>query len=285
VIKAGEKEIVTSDKEQVAKESRITGTDSALHAGMMKPPLMSPRLINRSELRLDGGSVTGTFGEGDGLSVTWKGWTNGGGERASTAAQFSRLGGNSSALHAPFLGGPAVSSGRLPAAAVGSPLATVHGFPVDAESLLAPVGTAIERLVLTGRDQLSLTVRFGEGGSLSLKLVLRGGEIATQIQTDVPGLEAALRSSWNQLAQEWQGRGLKLGNPEFVGGEIGDPRGNGFGRQGRGSERDSAGNNAELPAWRAAFPTTSRRPAHSAAAAATTTTVPGLGHSGLETWA
>ncbi|MGH8020418.1 MAG: hypothetical protein ACREIA_19470, partial [Opitutaceae bacterium] len=62
----------------------------------------------------------------------------------------------------------------------------------------------------------AVTVRFENGGSLSLRLTMREGEIASQFQTDVPGLENALRSSWGQFAQDSQHKGWRLASPTFT---------------------------------------------------------------------
>lgn len=248
----------------------------------MKPSMLFSRLAHRADLGREGGAAAGALGGEEGISVSWKGWTNGGGERVSTAAQFSRLGTGATTGQAALAAAPA--HGRIRTAATEAPAAPARAFPVDAEALFAPIGTAIERLVLTGRDQLSLTVRFGEGGSLSLRLVLRNGEIATQIQTDVPGLEGALRSSWNQLANEWHGRGLKLGQPQFVQGDVPDQRGQDLGRRRHGAGHEGADADPETPGWRSALPSLTRRPAVAAAAVAAGS-VPALDRSGLETWA
>ncbi|WP_442889887.1 hypothetical protein [Congregicoccus parvus] len=152
-------------------------------------------------------------GEDASLSVGWKGWTNGGGERVSTAAQFSRLGehlaGPTVATTHSLAGSSAVARAQFVAPAV-------TPAPVPSESsYLGPVTAAIERMLTHGQDQLALTVRFDQGGSLSLKLSMQQGTIASQFQTDVPGLEDALRNSWGQFAQDAQGRGWKLGTPTF----------------------------------------------------------------------
>jgi hypothetical protein len=75
------------------------------------------------------------------------------------------------------------------------------------------VGAAIERLVVQGQEQLSVTIRFQQGGSLSLKLGMQNGEIAARIQTDVAGLDKALKSGWTEFAHDWNGRGIKLAAP------------------------------------------------------------------------
>jgi hypothetical protein len=214
----GEKNILPADSKDVATNSRPDGTGTALPADMTRAPVLpQSRWSNRAGFSAGRDTMAGVTVGGDETSISWKGWTNGGGERASTAAQFARLGESKPNLGASvFATSGATAPRTMSAAPAAQPtVATTPMFPTEQTALLAPVGAAIERLVLHGREQLALTVRFEQGGSLSLKLAMRGGEIATQIQTDVPGLEGALRSAWNQLSQEWEGRGLKLANPEF----------------------------------------------------------------------
>jgi hypothetical protein len=96
-----------------------------------------------------------------------------------------------------------------------APTTTVNNpwSSMEPKAVLAPVGAAIERLIVRGQEQLSVTIRFEQGGSLSLKLGMANGEIAARIQTDVAGLDKALRSGWAEFAQDWNGRGIKLAAP------------------------------------------------------------------------
>jgi hypothetical protein len=104
-------------------------------------------------------------------------------------------------------------SAAFRAAAPATPAAPA--YPTEPAALLSPLNAAIERLITRGQDELAVTVRFEQGGSLSLKLKMGDGTIATHMQTDVPGLEEALRTSWNSFAQEWNQRGVKLAPPSF----------------------------------------------------------------------
>lgn len=279
-----QKIFLATDGSDVKEQKAEAGTGTALTAPTTMSPatLPQPHFANRAQSRLAG---AGTRGEGmpaEDAFVTWRGWTNGGGERSSTAAQFSSLSEHSPASHAPFfVNSPGFGAAGRPAGAMAAETAAAQRpFPTDPAALVAPIGAAIDRLALHGRDQLSLTVRFEQGGSLSLKLAMREGEIAAQIQTDVPGLENALRSAWGQLSHDLQGRGLKLANPEFAsGGGLSQHEHSSGGRPG---DREAA--TGDTPSWTGA----------SAHARARRATPPAPSHpsangthrrSGLQTWA
>lgn len=212
----GQNKFLSTDNQQLTASLRAAGTRTAIPAGTMSSSSSTAqRHIESPVLATASSTAAGQGTWAETLSVDWKGWTNGGGERSSTAAQFSQLGDKLN--HAGVAATPAtaaVARAATPVVQQAAPVAPT--VPADAAEALAPIHSAIERLVLHGRDQLALTVRFEQGGSLSIKLGLNQGEIATQIQTDVPGLEAALKSAWGELAQDWNSRGWKLGQPEFT---------------------------------------------------------------------
>ncbi len=254
---AGQNKFLHADNQELAVSTRSAGTRTALSGGTMSSSTTtaqrhfeSPVFVTPSQAATGQGASTET------LSVDWKGWTNGGGERASSAAQFSQLGEKLSQIGiAATPATSAVARAATPVMAPATPAAPT--VPADAAEALAPIHSAIERLVLHGREQLALTVRFEQGGSLSIKLAMRQGEIATQIQTDVPGLEAALKSAWGELAQDWNSRGWKLGQPEFASSaasyhsrEDATADGRGAGRQARehGEETSAFGGRAFSPA-------------------------------------
>jgi hypothetical protein len=208
-----EKTFLTVGGQVVEKPTGDAGTSVAEQGDTMRfSPQNRQRFLGDAyRSRFEASTVNA--GEDASLSVGWKGWTNGGGERVSTAAQFSRLGEHLAGSTVPtthsLAGSSAVARAQFVAPAV-------TPAPVPSESsYLGPVTAAIERMLTHGQDQLALTVRFDQGGSLSLKLSMQQGTIASQFQTDVPGLEDALRNSWGQFAQDAQGRGWKLGTPTF----------------------------------------------------------------------
>lgn len=209
-----EKHFLSVDNKELERATSRAGTDVALRRGDMK--FASPSLA-----RFSGRSEPATVGSQnadakEGFSDIWKGWTNGGGERVSTAAQFSRLGENTPSHHAPFFVAPGFGASRADSApAPASAPNHVNAVANSETDVMVPIGSAITRLVARGQDNLSLTVRFEQGGSLSLKLAMHNSEITSQIHTDVPGLEQALRSAWGQFAHDWEGRGLKLHTPTF----------------------------------------------------------------------
>lgn len=184
----------------------------------------APNLSLRSFRALDAEQppTSGEGGANSDNSFAGKGWTNGGGDRVFTAAQFSRIA-ESSALHLPTNPATTLAANRSHSPAAAAP--TTTAVPLNEAAMLAPVGAALERLLTRGQDQLAVTVRFEQGGSLSLKLALRDGTVATHIQTDVPGLQEALRSAWNNFSHDWNQRGIKLNDPSFSSG-LGDASAN-----------------------------------------------------------
>lgn len=171
----------------------------------------------------DGGEAHQEF------SSAWKGWTNGGGERASTAAQFSRFGENGFATPSLALGATAPGASRVTTPVPMMPATPTATTPEAAA--FSPIHAALERLISRSQDSLSVTVRFEQGGSLSLKLSMSDGGIKTHIHTDVPGLDTILRSGWDSFAQDWNQRGVKLGSLT-----IGHNGSSAIGEQGGGRE-------------------------------------------------
>lgn len=289
---AEENNLLVPDVKQLSDAKRSDGTSTALHAGMLRSPtLPSSRWTSRSD-RPFGGEVPGVAeASTNEASLAWKGWTNGGGDRASTAAQFVRLG--DSRTNLPLGAFPAPSPG-LVRSGHGSPVTPTAPvtplFPTEPSALLAPVGAAIERMVLHGREQLSLTVRFEQGGSLSLRLAMRDGEVTTQIHTDVPGLEGALRSAWTQLSHEWEGRGIRLAHPEFSGSGHGHQQQQAAtGDERRAPARDFAHEHAAAFPARGASASPARAgtvaPVRHETTGTTSVAAAAAGPRGLQTWA
>lgn len=272
------KNFLQTEGQRLVVSSNERGTSVALPEETMRfTSDTQPRTISRPSVRA---GLEGAVGASDEQTFSWKGWTNGGGERSSTAAQFSRLGESS-----PVVGVTAPAASAVPSRIVANPAAgqaSVFRAPVDPASVTEPIGAAIERLVVRGQDSLAVTVRFEGGGSLSLKLALREGEVSTNIHTDVPGLEGALRSAWGQFAQDWQGRGVKLGQPSFSGaGPSQDETPQSGGRH-AGRERPDGFDVAHESRLRETGDPARRGPSSSSA---TTTSRVATAERGLETWA
>lgn len=204
------KDFLTVGKQVVAKLRSLGGTDTATPTDSMN---LAPKFSAQTPgTRPTRAAEVADFSGGAGTQFSWKGWTNGGGEHVSAAARISHMAGAFPAVTTS--GG--VSEGTQSTGAN----ATTSSAPVnnpwssmDAKAALAPVGAAIERMMVRGQEQLSVTIRFEQGGSLSLKLGMANGEIAARIQTDVAGLDKALRSGWGEFAHDWNGRGIKLAAP------------------------------------------------------------------------
>lgn len=250
---------------------------------------LSPQFASRSSRPSDGGtSGHGAQGGADGETLfAWKGWTNGGGERVSTAAQFSRFAEN------PAISGTAAPGTAVPVARPATPVAPAPAtpvYPTSESALVAPLHAALERLISRGQEQLAVTVRFEQGGSLSLKLTLREGGIATHMQSDVPGLEDALRSAWSSFAQDWNQRGIKLAAPSFGGAATATDLSAGRdGHRSPGQEGQAFFGAGTAPAMTPGRPTVRRAFRSNDSDTAETAIVPGsrvrLTARGLRTWA
>ena len=86
----------------------------------------------------------------------------------------------------------------------------------DAASVLEMVNRMADQMAARSQDRLSMTVRFENGGSIQIRMTSDQGEIRTIFQTDLPGLEAALRQQWLQFSQEAQDRGNRLSSMAFM---------------------------------------------------------------------
>ncbi len=234
-----EKIFLTTDDKSLAHAKAPAGTAVAEQGEAMQLASQTrPRFLGSATSIAEGAGRPSS--EDESTFVAWKGWTNGGGERASTAAQFSKLAEQAPANPASLFVTPGFGPGRPGAAAPATFVAPAAPAAATPEpEVMAPVNAAIERMISRGQDHLALTVRFENGGSLSLRLTMREGEIASQFQTDVPGLENALRNSWGQFAQDSQHKGWKLAAPTFSAGT---------------SQQEQQGQREGRPADQQAFP-------------------------------
>jgi hypothetical protein len=140
-------------------------------------------------------------------------WWKHGGERTTSTSQFPR-GAEPNFLMPGANPTPGIVATPRAAAPVAGQSAAPN-FNVPEPAAFAPVQAALERFASRPQETLAMTVRFEQGGSLSLRLSHGEGGIKTHIQTDVPGLEAALRSGWDNFAQDWSHRGVRLGALSF----------------------------------------------------------------------
>jgi len=236
----------------------------------------------------DGGQARQEF------AAAWKGWTNGGGERSPTAAQFSRIA--ESGFTMPAINPVAATNGANRAAPSLPAMPAAVPTPTPEAAALAPIHAALERFVSRSQQSLAVTVRFEQGGSLSLQLSMSEAGIKTHIHTDVPGLESVLRSGWDSFAQDWNQRGVKLGSLTFGGHAASGESGAGREHAGQHSaDRHGAGADGQAPGlgfsgFRRPGTGHGRRsgPVHPQPeldVAAPATALPGLLPRGLHTWA
>jgi len=86
----------------------------------------------------------------------------------------------------------------------------------DAASVLEMVNRMADQMASRRQDNLSMTVRFEDGGSVRIRMISDKGEIRALFQTDLPGLESALRQQWLSFSQEVQDRGIRLNSMAFA---------------------------------------------------------------------
>jgi hypothetical protein len=81
-----------------------------------------------------------------------------------------------------------------------------------------------DQMAARNQNRLSLTVRLDDGGSVRIRMTSDQGEIRTSFQTDLPGLELALRQQWSQFSQDAQDRGMRFQSMTFTSADPGTDR-------------------------------------------------------------
>ena len=96
----------------------------------------------------------------------------------------------------------------------------------DAAHVLEMVNRMADQMAARSQNRLSFTVRLEDGGNIRIRMTSDQGEIRTSFQTDLPGLEAALRQQWSQFSQDAQDRGMRFQSMAFTSADPGtDHRG------------------------------------------------------------
>lgn len=116
-------------------------------------------------------------------------------------------------LHSPV---GELSSRRAQAAAKAQPTSYVSKTAEEVKEVVAQLTKSIDRLVSTNPGTMNLRLSFEDGGSMNIRLTLQNGQVQTSMQTDVAGLEAAIKSGWSEFAGEWTQKGVKLAAPSFA---------------------------------------------------------------------
>ncbi|RKX35755.1 MAG: hypothetical protein DRP71_02450 [Verrucomicrobia bacterium] len=106
----------------------------------------------------------------------------------------------------------------------------------DAASVLEMVSRMADQMAARSQDRLSMTVRFEDGGSIRIRMTSERGEIRTLFQTDLPGLETALRQQWSQFTQEALDRGTRLTSMTFMSADASPEKGDSQSRNSAGPE-------------------------------------------------
>ncbi len=122
----------------------------------------------------------------------------------------------------------------------------------EMKEVVATMTKSIDRLVTNRGGAMNLKINFDNGGSMTLRVSMEGAQVSTNMQTDVAGLEAAIKANWTDFASEWSQKGVKLNVPYFQSSASGE---NAFenladsgqrqpgtqGSAGQGGRRSSAG--------------------------------------------
>ena len=74
---------------------------------------------------------------------------------------------------------------------------------------------SVDRLVANKNDSISVKINFDGGGMLKLRVSMDSGRVNSIMQTDLSGLESMIKSSWTELSNELNQKGIKLNTPQF----------------------------------------------------------------------
>ena len=86
----------------------------------------------------------------------------------------------------------------------------------EVKEVYTALSKSVERLANTKSDTISIRINFDQGGSMALRVSMDGGKINATMQTDLPGLEGLIKSSWSELVADLSAKGLKLNAPQFA---------------------------------------------------------------------
>ncbi|MBD5778673.1 hypothetical protein IEN85_04165 [Pelagicoccus sp. NFK12] len=115
----------------------------------------------------------------------------------------------------------AAANRRTEAASKARQTSYVSKTAAEVKEVVATLTKSIDRLVTDKSGAMNLKLTFEGGGSLKLSISMEGGKVATSMQTDVVGLEAAIKANWGELANDWNQKGVKLSTPHFQNSEMG----------------------------------------------------------------
>lgn len=114
----------------------------------------------------------------------------------------------------------ATSNRRSEAASKARQTSYVSKTADEVKEVVATLTKSIDRLVTNKAGAMNLKINFEGGGSLSLRVSMDGGQVSTSMQTDVVGLEGAIKANWTELASDWNQKGVKLNTPQFQNSET-----------------------------------------------------------------
>lgn len=208
------------DKQQPTVSEKRTGISAALpETDMRRPSQKSSPPTTPSPIgsRLSAGSP-----EGPALPV-----------------QLSSRPGGRAGMDADLIKGESTANDRIAAGSSTSESTPVLSTPsgsssvslaglrqADAASVLEMVNRMADQMAARSQNRLSFTVRLEDGRNIRIRMTSDQGEIRTSFQTDLPGLETALRQQWSQFSQDAQDRGMRFQSMAFISADPGtDHRG------------------------------------------------------------
>ncbi|MCH6255832.1 hypothetical protein MLD52_04690 [Puniceicoccaceae bacterium K14] len=86
----------------------------------------------------------------------------------------------------------------------------------EVKDIYAALSRGIDRMLSSKQDTINVKINFDQGGSIAMKLSVENGQVNTSMDTDLAGLEEAIKAGWDDLSKEWNQKGLKLNTPQFA---------------------------------------------------------------------
>lgn len=106
-------------------------------------------------------------------------------------------------------------SGKSSFVAKAQPVSFASKSVEETKEIYTALSKSVDRLVSSKSDAVSIRINFDQGGSMALRVSMDSGHINTAMQTDLPGLESLIKSSWSEFASDLNQKGVKLNAPQF----------------------------------------------------------------------
>ncbi len=109
-------------------------------------------------------------------------------------------------------------------AAKSQPMSYATKTAEETKEVFTALTKSVDRLVSTKGETVSVRINFDTGGTLALRVSMESGQVNASMQTDVHGLESAIKSSWSEFANEMNQKGVKVNTPQFGGSDSDSTR-------------------------------------------------------------